>query len=140
MIRAYIDVSDIEREKGEQMARSIAEKVLRTSNREPVTIEVMSLPSLQEIAPESYNILVKNGDIETEKGLEGTIEVSDETVTAVLNLFHPALLKAVFRDENGKIIFARHEYEAMEFYVNEDAYAEIKVEMTDLETNNIRME
>lgn len=128
MIEAHIDVADIDREAGEETAGRTAETVLRASERDPATIEVMSVSLLREVAPESYDTLARRG-VDTEHGLEGTVDASDETVGAVLALFHPMLLKAVIRDENGRVIFARHEYAAMEFAVSDDAYAEIDAEL-----------
>lgn len=135
---AHIDVSDIDREEGEELARSIARKVLQASEFEPATIEVMSVHLLREVAPESYDTLTRAGDVETEDGLEGTVEASDETVSAVLDLFHPTLIKAVIRDENEQVIFARHEYAAMEFSLSEDAYEELEAELTEAEAESVR--
>ena len=135
---ARIDVSDTDREEGEELARSIARKVLQASEREPATIEVMSIHLLRDVAPESYDMLARAGDVETEDGLEGTVEASDETVDAVLDLFHPMLIKAVIRDEDDQVIFARHEYAAMEFSLGEDAYKELEAELTEAEAERVQ--
>ena len=135
---AHIDVSDIDREEGEELAKSIARKVLEASERELATIEVMSVHLLREVAPESYDVFARAGDVETEDGLEGTVEASDETVDAVLDLFHPTLIKAVIRDEDQKMIFGRHEYAAMEFSLSEDSYEELKAELTASEAERVQ--
>jgi hypothetical protein len=135
---AHIDVSGVDREEGEELAKSIARKVLEASEREPATIEVMSVHLLREVAPESYDLLAETGDVGTEDGLEGTVEASDETVDTVLDLFHPTLIMAVIRDGDEQVIFARHEYAAMEFSLSEDSCEELEAELTESEAERVQ--
>lgn len=139
MRKRYVDVTGIDREEGERLAASIARKVLDVSEREPASIEAMSIPGVEEVAPESYDVLVQNTDLETEEGLEGSVAASEERVAAVFDLFSPPLLKAVVRDADGTAIFARHEYVAMEFLFDGDEYAELEKRLSEAEQSLVTL-
>ena len=51
----------------------------------------------------------------------------------MFDLFSPPLLKAVVRDADRTVIFARHEYAAMEFLLNDGEYAELEERLSEAE-------
>lgn len=133
----HIDTDGLERDDGEALAESIARKVLDVANRSPEIIHIMAIPGLRSVNASAFESLQQTGLDYEDEWLEGTIEATDATIEAVLQLFSNPLLKAVIRDEEDTPIFARHEYAAMSYTLSESTHTELEAMLSEEERMRI---
>jgi len=104
--------------------RIIAQNVLRTTQREVETVEVMGIYSLlsEYVDSEAVDILVEAGATVDDDTLRGELTATPAVRDAVVALLSDSLLVAEFRDEKGDPVFARADSDADSVYLDVSEY------------------
>lgn len=100
--------------------RVVVKNVLRTTQREVETVEIMGLYSLlsEYVDSEAVDVLVEAGATVDDDTLRGELTVTPAVRDAVVALLSDSLLVAEFRDEKGNPVFARADSDADSVYLD----------------------
>ncbi|WP_226006216.1 hypothetical protein [Natrinema salinisoli] len=104
--------------------RIVAQNVLRTTQREVETVEVMGIYSLlsEYVDSEAVDVLVEAGATDDDDTLRGELTATPAVRDAVVALLSDSLLVAEFRDEKGDPVFARADSDADSVYLDIPEY------------------
>ncbi|NEU58620.1 hypothetical protein [Halorussus sp. MSC15.2] len=104
--------------------RIVAQNVLRTTQREVETVEVMGIYSLlsEYVDSEAVDVLVEAGATVDDDTLRGDLTATPAVQNAVVALLSDSLLVAEFRDKKGDPVFARVDSDADSVYLDVPEY------------------
>ncbi|MFC4451381.1 hypothetical protein [Halorussus aquaticus] len=104
--------------------RIVVQNVLRTTQREVETVEVMGIYSLlsEYVDAEAVDVLVEAGATVDDDTLQGELTATPAVQDAVVALLSDSLLVAEFRDKKGNPVFARADSDADSVYLDVPEY------------------
>lgn len=123
-------MNEIEKAERDEVTRAIAEEVLKCDDREVQTVYIEAIPGLEHA--DSFQRLQDRFEFEyRDEYLETSFGPDAGAVRDVLDLFSTPLIRAVFYDESGREIFARHEHSSVTFETDESNLEDIRSALTD---------
>ena len=127
----YISEDDIDGDELNRLGRKIARAVFDLSPRTVTHIELDAMPGFENTDHEAFERLKAETGIGFERHgfrgtwLEETVEASEAVIDAVLRLFGGGLISAVFYDDDGRELFARHDNSQMMFYLESELVGDL---------------